>query len=55
MKLKVTFEIETYYSPEHDIDTFEYYLKDLLNKSVLPALNVEMIPLTLNVTKKRGN
>jgi hypothetical protein len=58
MKMKVTFEVETQYgfdTDSGDINTFEHYLKDLLDKSVLPALNVEMIPLTLNVTKKRGN
>jgi hypothetical protein len=56
MKIKVSFEVKVsdYAGAENDLNSFEYYLKDLLDKSVLPALNVEMIPLTLNVTKKRG-
>ena len=58
MKMKVTFEVKTtneFNYDTGDIYTFEHYLKDLLDKSILPALSVEMIPLTLNVTKKRGN
>ena len=58
MKMKVTFEVKTtneFNYDTGDIYTFEHYLKDLLDKSILPALSVQMIPLTLNVTKKRGN
>jgi hypothetical protein len=31
----------------------EYYLKDLLNKSVFPALNLELVPLTFEVKVSR--
>lgn len=58
MKMKVTFEVETAQDFDYatgDIYTFEHYLNDLLKTSILPALSVELLPLTLNVTKKRGN
>jgi len=56
--MKVTFEVETAQDFDYatgDIYTFEHYLNDLLKTSILPALSVELLPLTLNVTKKRGN
>jgi hypothetical protein len=31
----------------------EYYFKDLLDKAVLPALNLSLIPLSLEVKKAR--
>jgi hypothetical protein len=57
MKMKVTFEVKTAEDFDYatgDIYTFEHYLSDLLTSSILPALSVELLPLTLNVTKKRG-
>ena len=35
------------------IEDVEYYLKDLINKSVLPALNLELVPLTFDVKVSR--
>jgi len=32
----------------------EIYLKDLLENSVLPALGMELVPLTLSVKKARN-
>lgn len=43
-KLTIRFQVTT---PEHI--NFEYFLKDLLNVSVLPALNAELVPLSLEV------
>ena len=57
MKMKVTFEVKTAEDFDYatgDIYTFEHYLNDLLTSSILPALSVELLPSTLNVTKKRG-
>ena len=31
----------------------EFYFKDLLQKAVLPALNLELVPLSLEVKKAR--
>jgi hypothetical protein len=33
---------------------FEYFLKDLLETSIFPALSAELVPLTLEVKKARG-
>ena len=35
------------------IETIEFHLQDLLESSILPALNLELIPLTLTVKKAR--
>jgi hypothetical protein len=35
-------------------ELFEIYLKDLLNSAVLPTLNSELVPLTLEVKNARG-
>ncbi len=35
------------------VEDVEYYLKDLLNKSVFPALNLELVPLTFEVKVSR--
>lgn len=50
-KYKVTFDI---YVDEQETTNLEYFLKDLLEKSVLPALSAELIPLSMYVTKKRS-
>ena len=36
------------------IQTIEFHLQDLLESSILPALNLELIPLTLTVKNARG-
>jgi hypothetical protein len=36
------------------VEDVEYYLKDLINKSVLPALNLELVPLTFEVKVSRN-
>ena len=38
---------------EEEVSGFEYSLKDLLNSSVLPALNSSLVPLTLEAKKAR--
>lgn len=55
MKFKVSFEVEinTFDKDMNNKEMFAYYLEDLLKKSTLPALESRLIPLTLNVTKKR--
>jgi hypothetical protein len=35
-------------------EDLEYYLQDLLTKSVLPALNLSLVPLTLTVKRARN-
>jgi hypothetical protein len=40
--------------PEDEVINFEYFLKDLLNVSVLPAVSAELVPLTFEVKKARG-
>lgn len=52
-KYSVTFRVETPIEGKHFQSALEIYLKDLLTKSVLPALNLELIPLTLEVKKAR--
>ena len=52
MKMTIRFQIET---TETDLNSFEVYLKDLLQTAVLPALNAEMTPLSLEVKKARKN
>lgn len=51
-KYKVTFDI---YVDENETTNLEYFLQDLLQKSVLPALSAELVPLSMYVTKKRSN
>lgn len=43
-------ELPFLYTTKEDL---EYYLNDLLVSSVLPALNLKMVPLTLEVKKAR--
>jgi hypothetical protein len=43
-------ELPFLYTTKEDL---EYYLNDLLVSSVLPTLNLKMVPLTLEVKKAR--
>jgi len=53
-KYSITLKVQElpfeYTTPED----LEYYLNDLLVSSVLPALNVKLVPLTLTVKKARN-
>ena len=48
----ITLRVKT--SDTASIETIEFHLQDLLESSILPALNLELIPLTLTVKKARG-
>jgi hypothetical protein len=50
-KMKVTFKINV--SDDEEVN-FEYFLKDLLETSVLPALSADLVPLSLEVKKSRN-
>jgi hypothetical protein len=50
-KISVKFQVLV---SETEVTNFEYFLQDLLNTSVLPALSAELVPLTLEVKKARG-
>jgi hypothetical protein len=52
-KYTVTFQVNLDNINKDDSATLEYYLQDLLVKSVLPALNCELVPLTLAVKAAR--
>ena len=49
-KLSVSFKVEV---SEDEALNFEYFLKDLLTTSTLPALSASLVPLTLEVRKAR--
>ena len=51
MKMTIRFQVET---TETAPNSFEVYLKDLLQKAVRPALNATMTPLSLDVKKARN-
>ena len=38
---------------DDEVLNFEYFLKDLLETSVMPALSANLVPLTLEVRKAR--
>jgi hypothetical protein len=44
---------EGYDTPNTTAEEVEIYLKDLLQKAVLPALNLDLVPLSLEVKKAR--
>jgi hypothetical protein len=44
---------EGYDTPNTTAEEVEIYFKDLLQKAVLPALNLELVPLSLEVKKAR--
>lgn len=52
-KYTVTFQVEKWDDVLALPATLEYELKDLLVKAVLPALNCELVPLTMTVKKAR--
>lgn len=51
-KYTVTFKIES--NSQETAQEIEFYLKDLISSSVLPALNLELFPLTFEVKKARN-
>jgi hypothetical protein len=53
-KYTVTFKVIASEYNRDSINDYEFYLKDLLNKAVLPALNLELVPLTFEVKKARN-
>jgi hypothetical protein len=52
-KYTVTFQVNLDNINKDDSEILEYYLKDLLVTSVLPALNSELVPLTMTVKAAR--
>lgn len=50
-KMTVKFQVMVL---DDEVTNFEYFLKDLLVTSVLPALTADLIPLTLEVKKGRN-
>ena len=52
-KYSITFRVQTPINGAETAAALEVYLKDLLTSSILPALNLELIPLTLEVKKAR--
>lgn len=54
-KVTVRFQLELnpYGGEEATLQGVEVYLLDLLKKAVLPALNVELVPLSYEVKKAR--
>lgn len=50
-KISVKFQLLV---EENEVINFEYFLQDLLQSSVLPALSAELVPLTLEVKKARN-
>jgi hypothetical protein len=53
-KATVKFQVEINDFNEYTADSLEAALRDLLKKAVLPALNVELVPLSLDVKKARS-
>ena len=53
-KYTVTFKVTASEFNSDSLEDLEYYLKDLLNKAVFPALNLELVPLSFEVKKARG-
>ena len=52
-KYTVTFQVTASEYNSDSLEDYEYYLKDLINKAVFPALNLELVPLTFTVKKAR--
>jgi hypothetical protein len=50
-KYTVSFKVEV---SNNETINFEYFLKDLLETSTLPALSATLIPLTFEVKKGRN-
>ena len=53
-KYTVRFQVELDSSNIYKIEMMEFDLKDLIQSAVLPALNLELIPLTFEVKKARS-
>lgn len=53
-KYTVKFKVNLDNLNKNDAEILEYHLQDLLVKSVLPALNLDLVPLTLEVRKARS-
>ena len=53
-ELTVKFRVRVYNNNPTTNEEIHIYLKDLLESSVLPALDVELVPLSFDVTKRRG-
>ena len=51
-KLSVTFKVEV--NDDEPMINYEYFLKDLLETTVLPALSSSLVPLTLTVKNSRS-
>jgi hypothetical protein len=50
-KFTVSFKVEV---QEGETVNFEYFLKDLLETSTLPALSANLVPLTFTVKNARN-
>ena len=53
MAKKMTVKFQVLVSDD-EVLNFEYFLKDSLESSILPALSATLVPLTLDVKKARG-
>jgi hypothetical protein len=52
-KFTVSFQVTESNFIHTTAEDLEYYLKDLLTKSVLPALNLDLVHLSFTVKKAR--
>jgi hypothetical protein len=52
-KYSISFQVSESDFIHTTAEDLEYYLKDLLTKSVLPALNIDLVPLSFEVKKAR--
>jgi hypothetical protein len=52
-KYTITFKVNDLTNIKDDSVDLEIYFKDLLVASILPALGMELVPLTLEVKKAR--
>ena len=52
-KYTITFKVSDLTNIQDDETGLEIYFKDLLVTSILPALGMELVPLTLEVKKAR--
>lgn len=53
-KYTITLKVQEIPYEHTTAEDVEYYLNDLLVSSVLPALNLKLVPLTLTVKKARN-
>jgi hypothetical protein len=52
-EIHITFKVSDLTNIKDDSVDLEIYFKDLLVASILPALGMELVPLTLEVKKAR--